>query len=103
MSLCVDNEMNLCKRLFNNISKLQTSIKRPFTVDYSYVILLLLLLLISTNYQKRYKGIKIKLTTLHNNKRTIELLQGCVDYKYNTILASQMLLISQNNTLTRFL
>ena len=63
--------------------------------------ILLLLLLIPTNYQKRYKRIQIKLTTLHNNKRTIELLQGCVDY--NTILASQMLLIYQNNTLTRFL
>ena len=59
----------------------------------------LLLLLIPTNYQKRYKRIQIKLTTLHNNKRTIELLQECVDY--NTILASQMLLIYQNNTLTR--
>ena len=35
---------------------------------------LLLLLLIPTNYQKRYKRIQIKLTTLHNNKRTIELL-----------------------------
>ena len=48
-----------------------------------------------------YKRIQIKLTTLHNNERTTELLQGCVDY--NTILASQMLLIYQNNTLTRFL
>ena len=62
---------------------------------------LYVLLLIPTNYQKRYKRIQIKLTTLYNNKRTIELLQGCVDY--NTILASQMLLIYQNNTLTRFL
>ena len=44
---------------------------------------------------------QIRLTTLHNNKRTIELLQGCVDYI--TILASQMLLLYQNNTLTRFL
>ena len=51
--------------------------------------------------KKRYKKIQIKLTTLHNNKRTIELLQGCVDY--NAILANQMLLIHQNNTLTRFL
>ena len=51
--------------------------------------------------KKRYKRIQIKLTTLHDNKRTIELLQECVDY--NTILASQMLLIYQNNTLTRFL
>ena len=50
---------------------------------------LLLLLLIPTNYQKRYKRIQIRLT-LHNNKRTIELLQGCVDYI--TILAGQMLL-----------
>ena len=62
---------------------------------------LYVLLLIPTNYQKRYKRIQIKLTTLYNNKRTMELLQGCVDY--NTILASQMLLIYQNNTLTRFL
>ena len=62
---------------------------------------LYVLLLIPTNYQKRYKRIQVKLTTLYNNKRTIELLQGCVDY--NTILASQMLLIYQNNTLTRFL
>ena len=61
---------------------------------YVHVHINLLLLLILTNYQKRYKRIQIKLTTLHNNKRTnIELFtQGCVDY--NTILASQMLLIN---------
>ena len=47
------------------------------------------------------KWMQIKLTALHDNKRTIELLQGCIDY--NTILVSQMLLIYQNNTLTRFL
>ena len=63
--------------------------------------LIKLLLLIPTNYQKRYERIQIKLTTLHNNKRTIELLQGCIDY--NIILASQMLLIYQNYTLTSFL
>ena len=62
---------------------------------------ILLLLLFQQITKKWYKRIQIKQTTLHNNKRTIELLQGCVDYI--TILASQMLLIYQNNTLTRFL
>ena len=66
-----------------------------------YIEILLLLIPIPTNHQKRYKRIQTKLTTLHNNKKTIELLQECVDY--NTILASQMLLIYQNNTLTRLL
>ena len=40
---------------------------------------LLLLLLIPTNYQKRYKRIQIKSTTLHNNKRNIELLQVIIE------------------------
>ena len=71
-------------------------ISQHFTFYQKFLVYIILLLLIPTNYQKRHKRIQIKLTTLHNNKRTIELLQGCVDY--NTILESQMLLIYHNNT-----
>ena len=48
-----------------------------------------------------YKRIQIKLTTLHNNKRNRELLQGCADY--NTILASQMLPIYQSFNIFEYL